>query len=274
MKQPIVAIMYNFDKTLCTKDMQEYAFIPALGMSSSAFWGEVNAMTDAEEMDNILAYMYKMVEKAKEKKVPITRDTFQKMGSKVEYFDGVKTWFERINAYGEKVGVRVEHYIVSSGIKEIIEGTEIARFFKKIYACEFMYDYNGSIQWPKFAVNYTAKTQFLFRINKGVLTIDSKSADKLNRFTPENERRVPFRNMIYIGDGLTDVPCMKLVKSYGGQSIAVFDQEKGKDAAEALKVANRVNFVAAADYGTGSDIEIIVQAIIKKIQAVEEMQSY
>lgn len=274
MKQPIVAIMYDFDKTLCTKDMQEYAFIPALGMSSSAFWSEVNAMTDAEEMDNILAYMYKMVEKAKEKKVPITRDTFQDMGSKVEYFDGVKTWFERINAYGEKVGVRVEHYIVSSGIKEIIEGTEIARFFKKIYACEFMYDYNGSIQWPKFAVNYTAKTQFLFRINKGVLTIDSKSADKLNRFTPENERRVPFRNMIYIGDGLTDVPCMKLVKSYGGQSIAVFDQEKGKDAAEALKAANRVNFVAAADYGTGSDIEIIVQAIIKKIQAVEEMQSY
>lgn len=274
MKQPIVAIMYDFDKTLCTKDMQEYAFIPALGMSSSEFWGEVNAMTDAEEMDNILAYMYKMVEKAKEKKVPITRDTFREMRSKVEYFDGVKTWFERINAYGEKVGVRVEHYIVSSGIKEIIEGTEIARFFKKIYACEFMYDYNGSIQWPKFAVNYTAKTQFLFRINKGVLTIDSKSADKLNRFTPENERRVPFRNMIYIGDGLTDVPCMKLVKSYGGQSIAVFDQEKGKDAAEALKVANRVNFIAAADYGTGSDMEIIVQAIIKKIQAVEEMQSY
>ncbi len=274
MKKPIVAIMYDFDKTLCTKDMQEYAFIPALGMSSSAFWGEVNSMTDSEEMDNILAYMYKMVEKAKEKKVPITRDTFQEMGSKVEYFDGVKTWFERISDYGEKIGVRVEHYIVSSGIKEIIEGTEIARFFKKIYACEFMYDYNGYIQWPKFAVNYTAKTQFLFRINKGVLTIDSKSADKLNRFTPENERRVPFRNMIYIGDGLTDVPCMKLVKSYGGQSIAVFDQEKGKDAAEALKVANRVNFVAAADYGPGSDIEMIVQAIIKKIQAVEEMQSY
>lgn len=274
MKKPIVAIMYDFDKTLCTKDMQEYAFIPALGMSSSAFWGEVNSMTDFEEMDNILAYMYKMVEKAKEKKVPITRNTFQEMGSTVEYFDGVKTRFERISAYGEKIGVRVEHYIVSSGIKEIIEGTEIARFFKKIYACEFMYDYNGYIQWPKFAVNYTAKTQFLFRINKGVLTIDSKSADKLNRFTPENERRVPFRNMIYIGDGLTDVPCMKLVKSYGGQSVAVFDQEKGKDAAEALKVANRVNFVAAADYGPGSDIEMIVQAIIKKIQTVEEMQSY
>ena len=274
MKKPIVAIMYDFDKTLCTKDMQEYAFIPKLGMSSAAFWGETNALTDEQEMDNILAYMFKMVEKAKEKKVPITRQMFQEMGQKVEFFDGVQEWFERINAYGEKAGVRIEHYIVSSGIKEIIEGTSIAHHFKKIYACEFMYDYNGSIQWPKFAVNYTAKTQFLFRINKGVLTVDSKSADKLNQFTPENERRVPFRNMIYIGDGLTDVPCMKLVKTNGGQSIAVYDQGKGKEAAEALKKADRVNFVAAADYGRGSDIEVIIQAIIKKIRAVEEMQSY
>ena len=274
MKKPIVAIMYDFDKTLCTKDMQEYAFIPALGMTSAAFWGEVNAMTDREEMDNILAYMFKMVEKAQEKKIPITRETFRKMGMQVEYFNGVQTWFERINEFGRQAGVRVEHYIVSSGIKEIIEGTEISEFFKKIYACEFLYDYNGSIQWPKFAVNYTAKTQFLFRINKGVLTIDSKSADKLNRFTPENERPVPFRNMIYIGDGLTDVPCMKLVKSNGGQSIAVYDQEKGKDAAELLKKSDRVNFIAPADYGPDSDIEVIVKAIIKKIQAVEEMQSY
>lgn len=264
MKKPIVAIMYDFDKTLCTKDMQEYAFIPTLGMTSSAFWGEVNTMTDKEEMDNILAYMYKMVEKAREKKIPVTRKTFHEMGMKVEYFNGVKTWFERINNFGKEAGVRVEHYIVSSGIKEIIEGTEIADYFKKIYACEFLYDYNGSIQWPKFAVNYTAKTQFLFRINKGVLTIDSKSADKLNRFTPENERPVPFRNMIYIGDGLTDVPCMKLVKSNGGQSIAVYDQEKGKEAAELLKKADRVNFVAPADYGPDSDIEVIVKSIIKK----------
>ena len=274
MKKPIVAIMYDFDKTLCTKDMQEYAFIPALGMSSSAFWGEANALTDSEEMDNILAYMYKMVEQAKEKKVPITRDTFREMGRSVEFFDGVLSWFDRINEYGDQAGVRIEHYIVSSGIKEIIEGTAIAEKFKKIYACEFMYDYNGSIQWPKFAVNYTAKTQFLFRINKGVLTIDSKSADKLNQYTPENERRVPFRNMIYIGDGLTDVPCMKLVKSNGGQSIAVYDQGKDREAALNLLKADRVNFVAAADYGPGSDIETIVQAIIKKIHAVEEMRTY
>lgn len=215
-----------------------------------------------------------MVEKAKEKRETITRETFKELGEGVEYFDGVDSWFERINAYGEKMGVRIEHYIVSSGIKEIIEGTKIAHYFKKIYACEFMYDYTGTIQWPKYAVNYTAKTQFLFRINKGVLTIDSQSADKLNQYTPENERRVPFRNMIYIGDGLTDVPCMKLVKTNGGQSIAVYDPEKGKSAAETLLRDNRVNYVVPADYSTGSDIETIVFAIIKKMQAESEMLSY
>ena len=274
MKKPVVAIMYDFDKTLCTKDMQEYAFIPALGMTAGEFWGEVNVMTDREEMDSILAYMFKMVEKAREKQVPVTRETFRRMGTQVEYFSGVQTWFDRINAFAEEAGVRVEHYIVSSGIKEIVEGTEIAHYFRKIYACEFLYDKDGSIQWPKFAVNYTAKTQFLFRINKGVLTVDSKSADLLNRYMPENERPIPFRNMIYIGDGLTDVPCMKLVSANGGQSIAVYDREKGGDAAEMLKKWDRVNFVAPADYTPGSDVETIVKAIIKKIQAVEEMKSY
>ena len=187
---------------------------------------------------------------------------------------GENCWFDRITEFGEKNGVRIEHYIVSSGIKEIIEGTEIAKFFKKIYACEFMYDYNGTIRWPKYAVNYTAKTQFLFRINKGVLTINSQSADKLNQYTPENDRRVPFRNMIYIGDGLTDVPCMKLVKANGGQSIAVYDPEKGKTAATSLLQANRVNFIVPADYSQDSDIETIVHAIIRKMQAESEMRSY
>ena len=274
MRKPIVALMYDFDKTLCTKDMQEYAFIPKLGMDASDFWRETNELTDREEMDNILAYMFTMVEKAREKKLTVSRDTFREMGKKVKYFDGVQDWFQRINDFAESNDVRIEHYIVSSGIKEIIEGTSIAKYFKKIYACEFMYDYTGSIQWPKIAVNYTAKTQFLFRINKGVLKVDSKSANALNEYTPEDKRRVPFRNMVYIGDGLTDVPCMKLVKSNGGQSIAVYDENQGKEAAERLKKDDRVNFIAPADYSAGSDMETIVRAIIKKIQAVEEMQSY
>lgn len=274
MKRPIVALMYDFDKTLCTKDMQEYGFIPKIGMDADSFWKEVNRLTDKEEMDNILAYMFLMVDKCREKKVPITREDFMELGKGVQFFEGVNTWFDRINAYGERMGVRIEHYIVSSGLKEIIEGTSIAHYFKKIYACEFMYDYTKSIQWPKFAVNYTAKTQFLFRINKGVLAIDSSSTEKLNRFTPENDRRIPFQNMIYIGDGLTDVPCMKLVRANGGQSIAIYDPEKGKETAMNLLRAERVNYVVPAEYGEGSDIETIVKAIIKKIQAVAEMRAY
>ena len=272
MKKPVVAIMYDFDKTLCTKDMQEYGFIGSLGMSPEAFWGEVKTLTDEQQMDSILAYMYMMVSKAEEKKVPVTKDVFHKLGAEVEYFPGVLSWFERISRFGETLGVQVEHYIVSSGVKEIIEGTPIAPYFKKIYACEFMYDGEGSIVWPKFAVNYTAKMQFVFRINKGVLTIDSQSAEQLNRFTPEHERPVPFANMIYIGDGLTDVPCMKLVKTNGGQSIAVYDPQRGSEAAQALRRAERVNFLAPADYREGSRLESVVKAIIRKIQAVEAMQ--
>lgn len=274
MKKPIVALMYDFDKTLCTKDMQEYGFIPSLGMSAEEFWGEVVKLTDAQEMDNILAYMYMMVQKARERKTSVTKQTFRSLGAGVEYFSGVRTWFDRINRYGEEMDVQVEHYIVSSGVKEIIEGTEIARYFTKIYACEFMYGEDGTITWPKFAVNYTAKTQFLFRINKGVLKVDSQSNRNLNQYTPERERRVPFHNMIYIGDGLTDVPCMKLVKTNGGQSIAVQDSRRGITAAQSLLDAGRVNFIAPADYSPGSRIERIVQAIIRKIRAEEEMRTF
>ena len=273
-KKPLIALMYDYDKTLCTKDMQEYGFIPKMQMESKDFWGEVKELTDEQEMDNILAYMYKMVDKAKEKKVVVKKEDFAELGKGIEYFEGVTTWFDRVEKYADEIGVSVEHYIVSSGIKEIIEGSEIAKFFKKIYACEFMYDYTGSIQWPKMAVNYTAKTQFLFRINKGVLDINTDSANLLNKFTPENERRIPFKNMIYVGDGLTDVPCMKLVKSYGGQSIAVYNPHGGKEAAQQLLDDNRVSFIAPAEYQKNSEIEQIVHTIMRKIKAVDELESF
>ena len=273
MDKPIVALMYDFDKTLCTKDMQEYSFIPSLGMEAGEFWSSVNDLTNREAMDNILAYMYMMVDKAKEKKIHITKDTFNNLGKTVQFFDGVESWFKRINEYGDEAGVTIEHYIVSSGIKEIIEGTSIAHEFKRIYACEFMYDYNGLICWPKLAVNYTDKTQFFFRINKGVLDITSKSAEELNKYTPENMRRVPFRNMIYIGDGITDVPCMKLTKSYGGKSIAVYNENgNNKDKAMALLDNDRVNYVLPADYKEGSQLEKMVKLIINKVKAVEELE--
>ncbi len=273
MNRPTAALIYDFDKTLCTKDMQEYGFIPSLGMKAEEFWREVSDLTDREQMDNILAYMYLMVEKSRERALPVTRGTFEELGAGVEFFPGVMSWFERISRFGADRDVEIQHYIVSSGIREIIEGTPIAAHFKKIYACEFMYGADGAIRWPKIAVNYTAKTQFLFRINKGVLDIDSRSAVQLNQFTPEDKRPIPFANMIYIGDGLTDVPCMKLVKSHGGQSIAVYDPARDDKLARELRSCNRVNFIAPADYGAGQPLERVVQAIIEKIRAASAMQA-
>ena len=267
-KKPIIAIMYDFDKTLSTKDMQEYGFIPNLGISSTQFWNEVKELKQTENMDPILAYMRHMLKKSSEKSVPVTRDTFVALGKDIEYYPGVEDWFERINNYGKENGIVIEHYVISSGIKEIIEGSSINKYFKKVYACEFLYDENKVAVWPKLSVNYTNKTQFLFRINKGVL--DVWDDEKLNDYVPEEERRIPFRNMIYIGDGLTDVPCMKLVKLNKGQSIAVFRKRK-KEVAAKLMSENRVDFITEANYCKDGELDKIVKTIIEKMAVVEKL---
>ena len=262
MTKPIVAIMYDFDKTLSTKDMQEYAFIPGIGMTAEEFWGECNRLTKENSMDQILSYMYVMIKEARGKKL-LNRDEFGKLGESVELFCGVSDWFERVNAYGESIGVAVEHYIISSGIKEIIEGTPIAKYFKEIYAAEFLYDEDGVPVWPAMAVNYTSKTQFLFRINKGVLDVTEHK--ELNTYTAEEERRVPFSNMIYIGDGFTDVPCMKLVKVNGGHSVAVYSSDD--DTAHDIMKQGRVDYMAKTDYREGEKLESTVFAILDLIKA-------
>ena len=261
MTKPIAAIMYDFDKTLSTKDMQEYAFIPGIGMTADSFWNECNRLTKENNMDQILSYMYVMLTEARGKKL-LNRQEFNKLGESVELFSGVMTWFDRVNDYAEKIGVQVEHYIISSGIKEIIEGTPIAKYFKEIYAAEFLYDEDNVPVWPAMAVNYTSKTQFLFRINKGVLDVTEHR--ELNEYTPEEERRIPFSNMIYIGDGFTDVPCMKLVKLNGGHSIAVYSRDD--DSARAIMNQGRVDYLAKADYSVGSKIENTVFAILDEIK--------
>ena len=266
--KPIIAIMYDFDKTLSTRDMQEYGFIPNLGISAEQFWNEVKQLRESENMDPILAYLYHMLKKASDKGVPVTHDTFVSLGKGIEYYPGVEAWFERINEYGRQNGVEIEHYVISSGIKEIIEVSSIRKHFKEVYACEFFYDQNKNAVWPKMAVNYTNKTQFLFRINKGVLSVwDDK---RLNAYIPEEERRVPFRNMIYIGDGLTDVPCMKLVKSNKGQSIAVFKDCETETASQLIS-EKRVDFITEANYSEGSELDNIVKTIIEKMSVVEKL---
>ena len=218
MQTPIVALIYDFDKTLSPKDMQEYSFIPGLSMEPAAFWGLCRELSLKTNMDGILAYMY-MMKKLAEGTMELSREALSRLGEKVEFFPGVETWFDRVGEIGRQNGVTVEHYIISSGLQEIIQGSRIGNRFKAVFAASFCYDKDGRAEWPASAVNYTSKTQYLFRINKGILDVTNDR--DLNAYTPEYKRRVPFSNMIYIGDGLTDVPCMKMTKQKGGFSIAV-----------------------------------------------------
>ncbi len=262
-KSPVIAFMYDFDKTLSPRDMQEYTFIPKLGMKAKDFWKEVEKLSKTEKMDKILAYMYLMVRLSEKKSIPIHKEDFEKHGEQLEYFDGVEDWFSRIDTYAKSKGATAEHYIISSGLTEIIRRSSISRFFKMIYACEFYYDENDIARWPKNVVNYTTKTQFVFRINKGVFDISDDL--KVNEFVLDEERYVPFSNMIYIGDGMTDVPCMKVVKNGGGHSIAVYNGNRNN----ALKLIHdgRANYACKANYSENSDLDRYVKEVIDSICA-------
>ena len=260
-KEPILAICYDFDKTLSPDDMQAQGYIQSIEYEVADFWKESNKLASDNDMDQNLAYMYMMASKSRGK-VLFTKDTLHKDGSKVQLFPGVSTWFDRINEYGKRKGVIVEHYIISSGLKEMIEGTEVADKFKKIYASSFYFDSDGVAVWPAQVVKYTNKTQFLFRIEKGVLDINEQG---VNSFFEPNQYRVPFRNMVYIGDSDTDIPCMKLVNINGGHSIGVYNS-KTKDKSKVFRMLdeNRIKYFVPADYTEGSKLEQLVHQIIDR----------
>ena len=264
--RPIVAVMYDFDRTLCTRDMQEYSFIPSLGITEREFWDFANVLGSQQHMDSVLAYMYAMVKLSSDRGKPLQRRHLVNMGRNVEFFPGVTRWFDRVSDRGAQLGMQVEHYVISSGMKEIIEGTAIADCFKSIFACEFLYDGDGNAVWPKTDVNYTNKTQFVYRINKGVLDV-ANDVD-LNRSMPDDSKRVPFCNMIYIGDGLSDVPCMKMMKAYGGYSIAVYQNRRK---VESMLERDRVDFIYPADYREGSGLDVTMKNILRKIAVSETL---
>ena len=267
-----IALIYDFDGTLAAGNMQEYDFIPAVGKSNFEFWDEANCLAQQQDADQILTYMALMIRSAQAKGLSLRREAFQESGKKVELYPGVMEWFDRINKYGEERGVRVLHYINSSGLKEIIEGTPIADKFRKIYACSFLYNVDGIAYWPGVAVNYTNKTQFIFKINKGVESVyDTK---QVNKYMEEKERPVPFSRMIYVGDGTTDIPCMRLVKNFGGHSIAVYNpkDESKRGEMNTLIRDNRVNHVCPADYSEGTEMDIVVKTIIDKCVADHKLQ--
>ena len=271
MKQT-VALIYDFDGTLSPGNMQEYDFIPAVGKSNKEFWNDATLLAQSQDADPILAYMARMIQEARSRDLSLRREAFQASGRNIKYFKGVEQWFSRINSYAEQQGIEVLHYINSSGLTEIIEGTEIAHEFRKIYACSFLYDVDGIAYWPAVAVNYTNKTQFIFKINKGVESVFDST--QVNRYIPEDNRPVPFKHMIYVGDGTTDIPCMRLVKNFGGHSIAVFnpEQEVGRESLSSLIHDNRVNHICPADYTEGGEMDRLVKTIIDKMELDDRLK--
>ena len=271
-KKPIVALVYDFDGTLSPGNMQEFGFIQAVGKTAPEFWTMSDNIAIGQDASNVLAYMKLMFDEAHRNGIRLNRDDFKRFGKHIELFRGVKEWFRLVNDYGEAHGVTIEHYINSSGLKEIIEGSPIASEFKHIFAGSFIYDEKGDAVWPGIAVDYTAKTQFLFKINKGIFS--SRDNKMVNASMADDKKRIPFPHMIYFGDGDTDVPCMKIVGMFGGHSIAVYnpDSESKKATALKLKKQGRVAFATPAVYTADSSTFKVVCAIIDKIKADYELQ--
>ncbi len=267
MEKRIVAIMYDFDKTLAVTDMQNFNFIPNIGYTPEEFWGETTKFCQKEDIDKILGYMYMMIALAKKQGIKLTREFLREQGKNVKYFRGVENWFERIREYGKEKGLTVEHYLITSGNAEIVEGTSIYKEFKAIFGCEYIYDEEtGEATWPKQMVNYTQKTQYIFRISKGL--IDTNDDTKINEKTAK--RRISYDNMIYLGDGLTDVPSMIVVKDNGGSSIAVYKKGE-RDKVSRLFEDGRVNYICKADYSENGELDKVVKLIIDSIAIKENL---
>ena len=269
-KTPVLAVCYDFDRTLTPGDMQAQGFIQSVGADVNEFWKQSNEFAIDNDMDMNLAYMLAMVKRARGK-FYVTREALKSYGAKIKLYEGAEGWFDRITGYGRQRGIAVEHYVISSGIKEMIEGTAVAGKFRKIYASSFAYDEYGAPEWPAQTINYTNKTQFLFRIEKGCLDINDHEG--VNRYIPPEKLRVPLRNMVYIGDSDTDIPCMKLVNSSGGHPIGVYDPEGSRDKVYRLMANNRIRYYAPADYREGSRLDLLLKAIIDKTAAYERLES-
>ncbi len=260
----ILAFCYDFDKTLSPEDMQAQGYIQKLQENVQEFWKRCNEMAHGHGMDPNLAYMYLML-KGAENNFYVKKETLKRFGSKVKLYDGVDTWYDRMEKLGSEYQLKVEHYIISSGIKDMIEGTKIGKKLKMIYENTFLYNEGGSAVWTAQIINFTNKTQFLFRIEKGAIDVND---DDVNTYYKPSEMRVPFSNMIYIGDSATDIPCMKLVNSFGGHAIGVFDPVK-RDKSQVYRLMrdHRIGYFAPADYQEGSELETLVKKIVRYVAA-------
>lgn len=266
-----MAIAYDFDGTLAPGNMQEHNFIPDLNMDKREFWQEANEMAKKNDMDEVSAYMHLMLIKAKEKNIPIREEVFMRYGEKITFFDGVTDYFDRINDYAAERNIHLEHFVISSGLREFVKGTAIYKHFKNVFASGFQYDDDGIACWPALVVNYTNKTQYLFRINKGIN--NSYDNTLINKSMPEDQRTVPFSNFIYIGDGETDVPAMKMVNLYGGTTIAVYNPQNptAKNVCLNLIRQNRSDYIAPTVYTEGGELDTMLKKIIDKVSTEQDL---
>lgn len=274
-----IAIAYDFDGTLAPGNMQQHSFIPMLGVESGTFWKEVKTIAKENDMNEILAYMHHMLKRAKEKDIQITKKAFIDHGKGMPLFPGVDEFFKKINDYARSKGLLIEHYIISSGLRDILKGTPIYKEFEMVFASAYKYDVNDVAEWPALSIDYTNKTQFLFRINKGIK--NAWDNESINKFMPEHERPLPFNRMIYLGDGETDIPAMKMINFQGGKSIAVFNPDtktkagkKAKKITQELVSQGRASYVAPADYSEGSKLYKIIQLCIDSMAAEIELQNF
>lgn len=270
-----VAIAYDFDGTLAKGNIQENSFLPSIGIDKIKFWNKVKEYAKNNEMDEILSYMYLMIEESKKSdSVKIDKNNIKKHGKSVRYFNGVESFFDAINDYAKSKNIKLEHYIISSGTREMIQGTTISKHFEHIYASSYLYDKHGIPIWPALAINYTTKTQFLFRINKGTRKVWDNST--INKNIPSENRPIPFNRMIYIGDGDTDIPAMKMINHQGGFSIAVYppNTKGAKQKAKELIQNKRATYVAEADYEPTKSIFTILKAILDHISAMHILEKF
>ncbi len=262
-----LVIMYDWDQTLSPNYMSEYGMIKKCGFSSNGdYWKYCNdELSQKYGMDRELSFLYSMVARSKQMGWDLTRKSLNAIGKKIEYFPGVLDWFERINKYGLSKGVVVEHYIISSGIYEIIEGSKIFNCFRKVFASSYAYDERGVAMWPAFSINYTSKTQYIFRIKKNLID-DITDDSKINVKYPF-QTVVPYSNMIYMGDGLTDIPCMKIVKDKGGNSFCLYTSSDPASEIKAKEILHdgRVNYIVDADYREGMAIDTKIKNIIDNL---------
>jgi len=270
MAKTKVAFIYDFDETLSVTYMQDYILIPSLGMKPQTFWKKANAWSRQNGADQITGSMYYFKKVAQEKGIKLTREYFANAAKTITYFEGVEEWFDRINEYGKQLDLQIEHYIISSGYEEILEGSSIRKHFKDVFGCSYVFGEDGTPEWPARIVNYSTKTQYLSKINKGLGKLEDRA---VNEFMPDEERAIPFTRMIYFGDGMTDIPSMKLTKERKGNAIAVYrPKSQHKKTAIKLLTDGRVNFALPADYREDKQIDRVVKTILDKIATERDLE--